>query len=145
MNPQPIVLRADFTRIVAFGDSLTDTGNVLNLLGNLAVGPPYFQGCCSNGSLYVERLAERLAIASPTINPQQLFVPYGGANDFLGSQNNPSVPVTNLSSYISALSTRGSASFLVPNLPPLGPTQTEFVRAIVLQVERRLMGFTLTS
>jgi thermolabile hemolysin len=163
LNPPPTVLRADFTQIVAFGDSLTDTGNVFNLFGNLAVGPPYVQGRFSNGPVYVERLAERLAIvpptpsrlggnnyahgsaetgagnvnflvpnlgtqvntylaSSPTINSQQLFVLFGGANDFLGSQSNPTVPVNNLSSYIAALSTRGATSFLVPNLPPLGLT-----------------------
>ncbi len=164
LNSLSVSLQAGFyTQIVAFGDSLTDTGNVYDIFGNLAVGPPYYQGRFSNGPVYVERLAERLEIATPspsrlggtnyahgsaqtgtgivnlfvpnistqvssylaspqTIIPQQLFVLYGGANDFLASQNNPSVPINNLSSDISALRARGATSFLVPNLPPLGLT-----------------------
>ena len=153
-------LRADFvTQIVAFGDSLTDTGNIFNLFGGFYPGPPNFQGRFSNGPLYVERLAERLGVGaptpsrtggtnyayggaqtgtgnfnigtqvdsylatSPTVEAGQLFVIYGGANDFLGgNQNDASVPINNLSSSITALSIHGATQFLVPNLPPLGVT-----------------------
>lgn len=151
------------TQIVSFGDSLTDTGNVYNFLGDAIVGPPYYQGRFSNGPVYIERLAERLGIAAPTpsrtggmnyayggaqtgsgnsslvipnistqvstymatlpaANPGQLFVLWGGANDFLGTQTNANIPINNLSSNIVTLSGLGAMNFLIPNLPPLGST-----------------------
>ena len=56
--------RAGFTQIVAFGDSLIDTGNVFAATGQ----PPalYFDGRFSNGPVWVEYLADRLGIAAPT-------------------------------------------------------------------------------
>lgn len=51
---------ANFTGIYAFGDSLTDTGNVFNLSGNTFPPPPYFDGRASNGPLWVEYLADKL-------------------------------------------------------------------------------------
>ena len=51
-------VQAQFTEIVAFGDSLTDTGNVYAATNGL-VPPPevYHQGRFSNGLLWVEWLA----------------------------------------------------------------------------------------
>lgn len=53
---------APYNEIVAFGDSLTDTGNVF-ALSNEIFPPPgfgYDNGRFSNGSLWVEHLADRL-------------------------------------------------------------------------------------
>jgi outer membrane lipase/esterase len=161
------VRAAPITQIVAFGDSLTDTGNVFAAtLGTIPASPPYFNGRFSNGPVWVENLAARLGVPSPTpsllggtnyavagaetgtglsqpapglfvpnIRTQvaaylagnfpranQLFVVWGGANDFLDGQLNPAVPVANLSAAITALAQAGARTFLVPNLPLLGLT-----------------------
>ncbi len=160
----PSLQAVTITKIVAFGDSLTDTGNeYLASMGTLPPSPPYYQGRASNGPLYVEQLAAQLGVqaptpslrggtnyafygaqtsltglsasgtpnmglqldaflsTSPTISADELFVLYGGANDFLfGGQTDPSVPVANLSHYISTLAAQGATNFLIPNLPPLG-------------------------
>ncbi len=51
------------TSIVAFGDSLSDTGNVFQATG---VPPaPYFNGRFSNGPIWLDQLAARLGVAAP--------------------------------------------------------------------------------
>ncbi|MFO0811407.1 MAG: SGNH/GDSL hydrolase family protein [Gemmataceae bacterium] len=64
------------TRLVSFGDSLTDTGNVFGATGS--PGPPYYQGRFSNGPLWVERLAARLGVTAPTPSLT------GGTNNAVG-------------------------------------------------------------
>ena len=46
-----------FSGIVSFGDSLSDTGNLFALTGELFPPPPYFEGRVSNGILWEEYLA----------------------------------------------------------------------------------------
>ncbi len=59
-------LRAAFTQIVAFGDSLTDEGNVfLATGGTFPASPPYFQGQFSNGPVWLTQLAARLGLPNP--------------------------------------------------------------------------------
>ena len=60
----PAPARAGWTQIVAFGDSLIDTGNVFAASGQPPA--PYFDGRFSNGPVWVEYLAGRLGIAAPT-------------------------------------------------------------------------------
>ena len=55
-----------FTKIVAFGDSLSDTGNVYNLTLGLYPSSPYWNGHFSNGEVWVEDLADKLSLLSPT-------------------------------------------------------------------------------
>src|SRR5438067_11674198 len=56
-----------FTEIVAFGDSLTDTGNYFTRANNTAPDPgTYYQGRWSNGPVWVERLAADLGVPAPT-------------------------------------------------------------------------------
>ncbi len=60
-------MRAALTRVIVFGDSLSDVGNAHALLGDEAVpSPPHWQGRRCNGPLWVERLAGRLGVAAPT-------------------------------------------------------------------------------
>jgi phospholipase/lecithinase/hemolysin len=57
--------RADstpFSRIVVFGDSLSDAGNLFRLSGGFPP-PPYFEGRASNGRLWVEQLADALGMS----------------------------------------------------------------------------------
>ena len=72
---------AVFTDIVSFGDSLSDTGNLFAVTSNpfnaalLALffpeldppipSAPYYNGRFSNGPVWVERLAVRLALETP--------------------------------------------------------------------------------
>jgi phospholipase/lecithinase/hemolysin len=189
---------APITQIIAFGDSLTDTGNVFAGTANqVPASPPYFNGRFSNGPVWVERLASRLAIPAPgpsllggtnyafagaetgtgfnqpspgvfvpnigtqiasylgsnTPKPGQLFVVWGGANDFLDGQTNPAVPVANLSADITALAQAGAKTFLVPNLPLLGttplglslpPAQQQGLNALTLAFDTQLAQ-TLTQ
>jgi phospholipase/lecithinase/hemolysin len=60
----PAPARAGITQIVAFGDSLIDTGNLFAASGQPPA--PYFAGRFSNGPVWVEYLAGRLGIAAPT-------------------------------------------------------------------------------
>jgi phospholipase/lecithinase/hemolysin len=50
-----------FSRILVFGDSLSDTGNLFRLSGGYPPSP-YFEGRFSNGPLWVERLADALGM-----------------------------------------------------------------------------------
>ena len=58
-----------YSEMIVFGDSLSDTGNVhtaSTALGLIPDPPPHFDGRLSNGPIWVDRLAERLGIASPS-------------------------------------------------------------------------------
>lgn len=60
----PAVGSERFTRLVVFGDSLSDTGNLFAAThGALPPSPPYFQGRFSNGPLWVDFLAAELAVS----------------------------------------------------------------------------------
>lgn len=163
---------ANFSGIYAFGDSLTDTGNVFNLSGNTFPPPPYFNGRFSNGPVWVEYLADKLnlevkpstaggtnfafggattgldntinpalpalqqevfgyldflATNNLTADPNALYIVWAGANDYLPTQSTtftpytePTTPVNNLASAVTALANVGAKNILVANLPNLG-------------------------
>jgi thermolabile hemolysin len=134
-----------FDAIVAFGDSLTDTGNV--------PAEPYlhYQGRWSNGPLWIEYLSERLGFPyNPSNNlahsggttggalgetrkyvsagdvSNTLFVVWAGGNDFLqqyqtfwfnetGWSQLTTASVNNLSNAVVNLQAKGARSILVPN------------------------------
>lgn len=51
--------RPPFSRIVMFGDSLSDTGKMYDKMrGYLPSSPPYYQGRFSNGPVWLERLTQ---------------------------------------------------------------------------------------
>jgi len=50
-----------FSRIIVFGDSLSDTGNLYQLSGGFPPAP-YFNGRFSNGEIWVEYLAKDLGV-----------------------------------------------------------------------------------
>jgi phospholipase/lecithinase/hemolysin len=62
------VQAGEITGIVAFGDSLSDTGNVFAATGGTQPAPPsdYYQGRFTNGPNWVEYLAKDLGLAPPT-------------------------------------------------------------------------------
>lgn len=87
----------------AFGGAETGSGLSLSGTPNMSV-----------------QMASYLATHSPT--DSELFVLWGGANDFFSGETDIQVPVTNLSNQITTLATAGATTFLVANLPPLGQT-----------------------
>jgi phospholipase/lecithinase/hemolysin len=153
-----------YTGVVAFGDSLTDTGNRYAATGGTdPTSPPYDAGRWSNGPIWVEYLAEGLGLQAPTpsalggtdyasadagtalsgyahngspnigtqinsylgthptIDSGQLFVLWGGTNDFSPhSTPDPAATLANLTAEITELAHAGAKQFLVPNLMPLG-------------------------
>src|SRR5579872_6310142 len=54
---------SQITQIVAFGDSLSDTGNDLIAFGSPQ--PPYYQGRFSNGPNWIDDLAAKLGVPDP--------------------------------------------------------------------------------
>lgn len=141
-----------FDRLVIFGDSLSDTGNIHMVTGGLIPqSPPYFNGRFSNGPIWVEYLANTLNIpaenitnnalggattqvvaqlvdahlTSNTITPNTLYIVWGGANDLLDIlDNNPNIdPNENfLADALTDLAVAGAEHILVPNVPNLGQT-----------------------
>ncbi|NJM34690.1 MAG: autotransporter domain-containing protein [Rhodomicrobium sp.] len=103
----------DFDNVIAFGDSLSDTGNLFALTGSLVgvipgveatpASPPYFDGRFSNGPVWVELLSQQITgnamnnlylSAFPPGFPPTLNAATGNVNAAIGgarSDNNPSV------------------------------------------------------
>jgi phospholipase/lecithinase/hemolysin len=153
-----------FTGLVAFGDSLSDVGNLFAATGGTdPTSPPYDAGRWTDGPLWIEHLAAGMGLPAPTpsalggsdyaaadagtamsgyahngsanigtqvgaylathpvIDGRQLFVIWGGTNDFgPHTAPNPTASVENLSAEITELAKAGAKQFLVPNLMPLG-------------------------
>ncbi|HUB50079.1 MAG TPA: SGNH/GDSL hydrolase family protein [Acetobacteraceae bacterium] len=83
--PSPAPAGAPYSAIYAFGDSLTDTGNVsLATAGLLPVSPPYADHSFSNGPVWVQDLAQDLGL--PALQPS-----LAGGTDFAygGAQTGP--------------------------------------------------------
>ncbi len=55
---------ADYTQVISFGDSLSDTGNLLQTTRSPPL--PYFNGRISNGQFWNEILATNLGLTVPT-------------------------------------------------------------------------------
>ncbi len=162
-------------RVVAFGDSLTDDGNLSDdaaLFGFNYPAAPYDPNSLSNGDVWVEGFASSLGAtldnrayagaytdnrntvdpfltanflppfgqgiqeqvagylgAPGVVNPDNLYVLWGGANDLFNDAAllfvNPvaaAQPAQNIAGYVNALIGIGGTQFLVPNLPNLGDT-----------------------
>src|SRR5215475_11575436 len=59
----PAVSATTLTKLVVFGDSLSDTGNLFAAtFGAVPPSPPYFQGRFSNGPVWVDALARKLTL-----------------------------------------------------------------------------------
>lgn len=73
-------------QIYVFGDSLSDTGNMYRATNrNYPPNPPYFQGRYSNGQVWVEYLASKLALDAKSAN-----FAFGGA--MTGKVSNNGIP-----------------------------------------------------
>jgi len=97
----------------AFGGAFTDTQTVFD---GAHPGNPNIPGAPG-----MQQEVGAYLTAHPTVDPNALYMLWGGANDYLnGGQTNPGIPVTNLTSQITLLASHGARYFLVPNLPNLG-------------------------
>jgi phospholipase/lecithinase/hemolysin len=83
----PPAAAAPIAGIVAFGDSLSDAGNVFIATGGAIPGPPYVNGHFSNGPTWIEDLSQNLGLG--TLKPS-----LSGGTDFAfgGAVTGPSVP-----------------------------------------------------
>lgn len=113
---------AAFSRIYAFGDSLTDTGNSwlitqqANLINNqIPVIPPsevgYSQGRFSNGPIWLDRLASRLGITPPPVSV------IAGGNSPIG-----------INFAINSATTGEQNTFPIPGLPGYVGLQTQITQ-----------------
>lgn len=87
---------AGYLSLYAFGDSLSDSGNMYNAVWALSGGtvevppPPYYQGRASNGPVAVEYLADRLGLtAKPVVDRSGNVDPAGSNFAVLGSASGP--------------------------------------------------------
>lgn len=66
---QTAIADAAFSKLVVFGDSLNDHGNMLQFTNGVFPAPPlYAPGRQSNGPVWVEYLASRLGLADKIVN-----------------------------------------------------------------------------
>jgi len=78
-------------------------------------------GYAHNGSPNIGTQVTGYLSTHPTLDSNQLFVIWGGTNDFgPHSTPDPARTVANLTAEITELATAGAKQFLVPNLMPLG-------------------------
>jgi outer membrane lipase/esterase len=88
----------------AFGGATTGTANTIN---------PALPGLTTE--------LDRFLQASPRANPNQVYVIWAGANDYLGGGvTNPVSTVNNLSTAVQRLTGAGAQNLVVVNLPDLG-------------------------
>ncbi len=97
-------LPAGTTNNFAVGGATSGTGNTINVA---------LPGLTTQLDAFL--------LSSPTVNPNQLFVIWAGANDYIGGGiTNPATVVGNLSTASQRLVNAGAQQILVPNLPDLG-------------------------
>jgi outer membrane lipase/esterase len=60
------VQAAPYSALYAFGDSLSDAGNIYALTGGVEPPSPYFQGQFSNGDIWLKTLSTKLGVVAPT-------------------------------------------------------------------------------
>lgn len=111
-----------FTGLYVLGDSLSDTGNFYTATRDPVTGigfppPPYFQGRFSNGNIWIDELAKKLNLDSPTpyLNFLGGATPTGGINFAFGGAtttpiNTVSTQFFGLPQQLAALTTTGQAA-----------------------------------
>jgi phospholipase/lecithinase/hemolysin len=131
-----------FSSLVAFGDSLTDTG-VPNPFGRASNGPIWIDGLAAGlglssqssdtgGTNYavagatttgmLGQVSTYLSAVGGVADPNALYVVWGGGNDGLAAVNPPLTAASNIGAMLGNLLAAGAKYFLVPNLPDLSLT-----------------------
>ena len=99
----------------------------LSAAPSLADGSNYAFGGAETGDdpvLFISNMGTQLAtyLDGNTPSGSEMFVLWGGANDYFNGQRDPLVPADNIAGLITTLHGAGAERFLVPNMPPLGQT-----------------------
>jgi phospholipase/lecithinase/hemolysin len=162
----PLPVHGDmFTNVVAFGDSLSDNGNLYRLTYGAFPNSNYFEGRFSNGPVWVEYLAmnlgavlddfayggastsdgiffipslkEQIAIWQVQDNASQdLFSVWAGANDYLLSFSaDAQKAVSNVLDGLETLADSGATQVLLLNLPDIGLTPEFLAETAEAQAE----------
>ncbi len=89
--PGTVTTAPSYSQIVAFGDSLSDTGNDYILSGDTSPqSPPYYDGRFSNGPNWIDQLSALLGVADPQPSlAGGTNYAYGGATAESDNQNVP--------------------------------------------------------
>ncbi len=91
--PSPVPVDPSFSGIFAFGDSLSDVGNVYTATLHLIPAPPFVNGHFSNGPVWVEDLGQRLGLPVPRPSLQGgTDFAYGGGEAGPGPLHNALLP-----------------------------------------------------
>lgn len=95
-----------YTNIYAFGDSLSDSGNIYAISGGVLPTAPYFTGRFSNGPTWVENLAQAMSL---NIGPA--VFPFGAQNNYAfgGAKAGGGTPIDLGAQVLSYLAKPGSA------------------------------------
>lgn len=137
-------IQTQYGGVTVFGDSLSDNGNLHRIShGTRLVAPEYFQGRASNGAVWSEKIAPSMQLQNPDANfavggenttqiqqhvedwvqkkvatpEKQIYIFWGGTNDYGGGVSNPSSVVENIQTSIKTLKAAGARTILIPNLP----------------------------
>ena len=138
-------LASNFDHIVAFGDSLSDNGNLYADDPSACPAETYYQGRFSNGLVWVDYLAEAdyldatlinnayggantgdlidqvtAYINAGTLDQNALITIWIGGNDFLGGSSDYEQSADNVKIALDSLATFGAESILILNLSDLG-------------------------
>ncbi|BBD68192.1 GDSL family lipase [Nostoc commune NIES-4072] len=106
------VLAKDYDNIYVFGDSFSDSGNVLNATnGVIPPSPTYYNGRFSNGPIWVDYLASDLGL---TLNLKNNFA-FGGATTGTENIGLPSLPglQQEINSFVSAQTADPNALYII--------------------------------
>ncbi len=85
-----------FSRVFVFGDSLSDTGNLASIVGDLP--SPYFMNRISNGPVAVEKLAARLGLTAQA--SLHMIWPEEGSNYAIAGANASGIEPIDLTAQI---------------------------------------------
>ncbi len=102
----------------AFGDATTEDGTRQVDIGPSPAGGELY--------VYVDNMGQQVTnyLANNAVDPNALFVVWGGANDLFADDTAGSVNATavRMAALVTRLAQAGARTFLVPNVPPLGQT-----------------------
>jgi outer membrane lipase/esterase len=140
-----------YNRLVVFGDSLSDNGNLFAITGQPA-SPPYFQGRFSSGPVWTELLGFNTARVGGSVSGSINYA-YGGA--WTGTQTLPPGIRTQLASYTAAggrfgaddlVTVWGGPNNIFNNLAAAGasPSPTTFIAGVAATAAADL-GFVVDT
>lgn len=148
--PRAVEAKLGYGDLVVFGDSLSDDGNLYELIG-IPASPPYYMGRFSNGPIWVDRLIETSSFSGKQdfalgasnaffmwqiqvmpfleagdVDPFGLYVIWIGSNDLIGEFDQAEAVSAEAMVYIrmsvESLAAAGAQLFLIIDVGDLGLT-----------------------